>query len=266
MKDSYLKRYYEEADDTGGGGRGIAAFAEDDKPAEGVVEDPTTTVQPPATTVDAKALAESFGNVLAERFKPEPVKDKGLEELSPEEAKKLLNVWEPTKEWLARYDNIETRDAAIAEQRDGLIRQSDTIAQYRLREATAKLEKEYGPLREYVAQSRERETNERFNKRYAVFSDPALGDLRTTVASGLQKQNKTYQTEDALFDDIAKGMEAVIKVNNPDFKLPSAGSSPAEKPKGQSNNGIPVTTPGAGGGTAAKGTATPTKRGLAIFD
>jgi hypothetical protein len=40
--------------------------------------------------------------------------------------KRLLNVWEPTKEWLARYDNLETRDQAIAEQRDGPS-QADTI-------------------------------------------------------------------------------------------------------------------------------------------
>ena len=53
---------------------------------------------------------------------------------------KLLNVWEPTKEWLAKYDNLETRDQAIAEQRDGLIRQADTIMRYRMNEMQQAME------------------------------------------------------------------------------------------------------------------------------
>ena len=128
------------ADDGGGGGSdgggeetspGMAVF-EGDTPAQTQPEpekaEPPQTPESGPSFVDASQLAEKFGHVIGQHFQPPP------KEMTVQEAKRLLNVWEPTPEWEARYDNIETRAQAIAEQRDGLIRQADTIMRYRMNE------------------------------------------------------------------------------------------------------------------------------------
>ena len=221
---------------------------------------------PPTTTVDAKELAKEFGDVLSEHFKPTTKEEPKVDKLTTEEAEKLLNVWKPTKEWIAKFGNLETQEEALKEMRDGMVKHTDTISQYRLRELQTEMEKKYEPVLTYMAEVKERETKERFDKAYPQLSDPALGGLLESVTTKLKEAGKKYSDEKLLFDDIAKGVEAVIKVTSPEFKL-SAGSTPAEKkPRSQTSGGIPVTTPGAGGGSAAKTTATSKPRGLAIWD
>ena len=131
------------ADDGGGGGSdgggeetspGMAVFEGDTpaqtqpEPAEKLLLNHNSLPVTGPSFVDASQLAEKFGHVIGQHFQPPP------KEMTVQEAKRLLNVWEPTPEWLAKYDNIETRDQAIAEQRDGLIRQADTIMRYRMNE------------------------------------------------------------------------------------------------------------------------------------
>lgn len=248
--------------------KGMSAVNEPAIENEPEVTEPVTEAKPPVVTVDAAELAKSFGDVLAERFPKAPTPaEKTVDTLTPEESKRLLNVWEPTPEWLKKYDNLDTRAEAIAEQRDGMVKHVDTISQFRLREIRKEMEGKFGPALTYMEEARERETVSRFNVAYPQLADPALGGLIKTVTTDLQKQGKKFTVEKDLFDEVAKGVEAVIKVGNPDFKL-TAGSSPAKPTKkGSSPNSIPVTTPGAGGGTAAIKPATGNKpRGLAIFD
>ena len=226
-------------------------------------EEPKVEI-PPTTTVDAKALAKEFGEVIGERF--QAPKEKEEKPLTQEESEKLLNVWKPTKEWIAKFGNLETQEEAIKEMRDGMVKHTDTISQYRLREQRQELEKKFEPVLQYIQEVKERETKERFDKTYPQLADPALGPLLESVTTKLKETGKKYSDEKLLFDDIAKGVEAVVKVTNPEFKL-STGSTPAEKkPRSQTSGGIPVTTPGAGGGSAAKTTTTNKPRGLAIWD
>jgi hypothetical protein len=218
--------------------------------------------------VDAGELAERFGNVIGQHFKAPP------KEITVEEAKKLLNVWEPTKEWLARYDNLETRDQAIAEQRDGLIRQADTIMRYRMNEMQQAMEQRYGPVIGYMQQQEAQQGEHRFAQTFPQLNHQSLRPLLFSVAQSLLASGTRFNDERQLFTAIARGVESVIKVSNPQFSLESNGANGqgAAVPAGTRRTGhtpgaIPVTTPGSGGGGGGqKGTGPPKPRGLAIFD
>lgn len=263
-----------DAPEDGGGGegsKGLAAFDGDPIETEEIETEtetpPTETPSVVAPTVDAGALAKQFGDILSERFKPPVQEEKKVDDLTPEEAGKLLNVWNPTKEWIAKFDNLETREAALKELRDGVVKNTDTITQYRIREALQGIKGEIGPALEFVQETRNRQAEERFGKAYPQLADAAMSPLIKAVAESLREQGKKYDSETALFDDLAKGVETVIKVSKPDFKL-TPGSNPGTTTKTKSNNAIPVTTPGSGGGAGGggRGETTSKKRGLSIFD
>lgn len=271
------KMWFLAPDEGGAGGgeqsRGVAAAAPDESgssdesgSADGKVTDVDPKVPAPATTVDAGELAEKFGAVLAERFKPTETPAKTVDALTPEEAEKVLNVWKPTKEWIAKFGNLDTQEDALKELRDGFIRHGDTISQYRMNELKKAIEAKYEPVLTFMQQYQNEQATNRFNARYGQLSDPALIPVVEAITEKLSKSGKKFDDEDALFTAIATEAEKAIRVINPEFKL-TAGSSPATtKAKGQSNNSIPVTTPGSGGGGGGKGNdGPPVKRGIAIF-
>lgn len=240
----------------------------DEKADEKKVEEKKTEEKVALTTVvDASALAKEFGSVLSEHFKKEEPTAKKVDDLTPEEAKKLLNVWEPTKEWQAKFDNLETREAALNEMRDGVVKHTDTITQYRVREAMTGMEAKMNPVLEFIKQQQNEQAEQRLGAAYPDLAKPELQPLVSAVSSDLVKQGKKFDSEKDLFDTIAKGVEAVIKVNNPNFKL-SSGSNPGNnKPKAKANpNAITVTTPGAGGQAGGKTVTVDKPRGIAIFD
>lgn len=244
-------RFFAEADDAAASA-GVAATApeievEDDDKKEEVVE----TAKPPVVDAEAltKSMAEQFGTIL-ERFKPPASEEKKVDELTPEERKKILNMWEPTAEWQKKFDNLETREAALQEMRDGMVRQADTITQFRVREATKELEDRVGPIQKFMDDYHNEKATERFHKKYEELADPVLEPLVTAVTNQLKASGKKFTVEDDLFSAIASGVESIIKTQNPNFKLKTAGSSPATTKK-SAPNAIPTTTSGAGGGTGA---------------
>lgn len=260
-----------DAPDEGGGGvsRGMAAVNEPpvETPEQPEVVDEPPQPTPPAPVVDAGALAKQFGDILSERFKPSEPAEKKVDDLTPEEARKLLNVWEPTKEWITKFDNLETRESALKELRDGVVKNTDTITQYRIREAMSGIDGKLGPALQFIQEAQNRQAEERFGKAYPQLSDSAMAPLIRAVAEDMRGKGKKFDHETALFDELAKGVESVIKVSNPNFKL-TPGSNPGTTTnRTKSNNSIPVTTPGAGGGAGGGGRdTTPKKRGIAIFD
>jgi ATP-dependent exoDNAse (exonuclease V) beta subunit len=275
MIKKYITQFREEQDDNKGGG--AAVFDQPAKTTTGDLEPPPAKKEEeviekkeeetsPAATVDAGALAEKFGNILAERFKPAATEEKKVEELSPEEAKKLLNVFDVSEDWIKKFDNLETRQAALVELRDGFVKHSDTISQFRMKELEKKFEQKFGPIAQHIEETRARETEDRFNKRYEQLASPDIKPLIGSVADGLVKSGVTFKNEQEMFDAIAKGVEKVIQVNSPTFKL-STGSNPGTT-KQKTANAIPVTTPGSGGGTGKNGSGeAPTKsRALSVFE
>lgn len=229
-----------------------------------------TSVTPSTTpaTVDVKAFAEAFGEVIA-RNTSKPTEPEAPK-MTDEEAKKLLKVWEPTKEWEERFDNLETRGAAIKEMRDGQIAQADVLTQVRVNQAIEALRAEYTPAVAYMTEQAAIKREEKFSSKYEPLAKPELRPLLSAITQDFQKKGKTFETEDELFEAIASTAESIIKVHNPTFSL-SAGSNPAVvKTKSTSKasvNAIPVTTGGAsGGGGGGQQIATAKPRGLAIFD
>ena len=274
-KDRMMFLAPEDGEAGGGGGgdegesRGQAVF---DEPQGGPEQAPEGPQQPsqqpagaPAPVVDARALASEFGQVIGQHFQPPP------KEMTAEEAKRLLNVWEPSKEWLAKYDNLESREQALAELRDGLIRQSDTITQYRLREMMGQMQAVYGPVVQHMQAEQARSGEARFKDAYPDLAHNGLRPLLFAVSQNLLAQRVPFRSERELFAAIAGGVEAVIKVSNPEFKLNRGNGGVAPNVRRKSGppvaaGGIPVTTPGSGGGGGSKGPAPAKPRGLAIFD
>ena len=217
--------------------------------------------------VDAGALAERFGQVIGQHFQPPQ------RQMTVEEAERLLNVWKPTREWLAKYDNLESREQAIAEMRDGVIRHSDTITQYRMREMMDRIQQVYGPVVEHMQMEQARAGEGRFKEAYPELAREEIRPLLYAVSQNLLGQGIQFRSEREMFQAIAGGVEAVIKVSNPEFKLNGGGNggTPVNATKRKqgpvaAQGGIPVTTPGSGGGAGPKGQGPPKPRGMAIFD
>jgi hypothetical protein len=258
-------------DDGAGASAGMSAvddppIPDNDEPAVPAQGEPTPPAAPP---VDAAAIAKSIGSEIASALKSredDGKKTKTVDDLTPEEAAKILNVWQPSKEWIAKFDNLDTREAALKELRDGVVKNSDTITQHRLKELSDAMDTKYGGVVEFMQNYQNEQTEKRFTEKYQQLADPTTMKIVKAVADDLVKNGKKFDDEASLFKALAEGTEAVIKVHNPNFKL-SAGSNPATKTKtGQSSGSIPVTTPGAGGGTGGKGGDTAKPRGLAIFE
>jgi hypothetical protein len=87
------------------------------------------------------------------------------------------------------------------------------------------------------------------------------------VADDLAKQKQVFKTEAEAFTALAKGVESVMKVNNPNFKLETAQAG-TNNQQGRGRTPIPTMSPGAGGGTGRSQGGQPTvkPRGLAVFD
>jgi hypothetical protein len=230
-------------------------------------QDPQVPAQgePKPAEFDPNKFTQEFSKSVADALKgtAKPAEPP----MTKEEAAKILNVWEPDDAWYMQYDNLETRKAAIASMRDGLVKQADTIAQLRMQEALTALREEYAPKMSLIEEHSNAQREERFHGTFPQLKNPGLQPLISAVTDDLIKQGKTFTSESEMFKAVADGVAAVIKVTNPEFSLETAGSSPASGGDGR-NNSIPVTTPGSGGGT---GRSTPTpkgssKRGLAVFE
>lgn len=211
--------------------------------------------------------AEKFARTLGSELKPLIEKRDAKPPMTEEEARKLLKTWEPDDEWFKRYDNLDSRKTAVLEMRDALMTQADTLAQARMHELISGLRGEIGPQLESVRAYADQQRDERFVKAFPQLGKPELRPLVMAIADDLAKKGSKFQSESEAFTALANGVEAVMKANNPDFKLEPAGSNPEDRNKGQNQNQIPTMTPGAGGGTGRSSNPSPQplKRGLAVF-
>lgn len=217
---------------------------------------------------DASKFAKEFGATLSETLKPVIEKASPEPPMTPEEARRLLNVWEPDENWFKNYDNLETRADAVTQMRDALIKQADTLAQMRMREMVDALREEIMPGLQSVSEAANQQREERFGSAYPQLANEAMRPLIRAIAQDMVDNGKTFKSEGELFKALAGGVEAVIKVNNPDFKLEAAKDGQFQKPADRGGRNIPVTTPGGGGGTGRRESSSKGEkpRGIAIFD
>lgn len=228
-------------------------------------EEPIVPVIP--TTVDAKELAREFGETLRQHLPTAPVVKEP--EMSEAERKALLKVWEPTPEWIEKFDNLETRSAAIKEMHEGQLAQNDVITQVRIKQAVDEVMRHVAPAIQYMEEQAATRREETFNTKFPQLAKPEFRPFLSTITADLQRKGKTYASEDEMFTDIGTAAEAVMQQLDPNFKL-STGSTPVAKTKPKSAppaSALKAVTPGSGGGGGGNVVVAATKpRGLAIFD
>lgn len=224
--------------------------------------DPTLTpTTPTPTLVDAADLAKQFGEVLGQHFKPVPGENGAgtpAKPLTPEEiakAQKDLNFWEPDDAWLARYDNLETRRAAILEMRDGQMKQFVTIARALQAQQNEEWSQRFDPVSKMISERQEAERETRFHMAFPQLAAPELRPVIAKIATDIHASGGFNGLDETkAFAKIATAVEAVAKQFNPNFKLSAgAAASPTKKSTPSSSNGLPTITNGGGGSGGGNG-------------
>ncbi len=217
-----------------GGDESASSEAANSEIVEEVKETPTP---PPA--IDYEKLAQTFGGEIA-KVMPKP-QVMAQPELSQEEMEKALNKWKPTKEWTAKYGNIETQAEAIQEMVDGVTKHADTIAQARLMQQQKQWEERMTPLIEQQKIAEAEKTQQAFESAYPDLAKPELAPIVGSVVQSFQASGHKFKSRKEFIDAVANGVDGVFKAHNPDYK-PTRTKVPV------ANNSLPVTSPGAGGG------------------
>lgn len=253
-----------------------------------------TSIEGTAAKVDAPAIssdviAESLRKAFPDLGKPKVEELPAKKIYTPEEAKKLLKVWEPSPEFLTKLGNLETQGAALAEMRDGLMAQFDTIGQVRLQQAIDQIKAQYEPAVKFAQtyqQEQVRQTHETaFYSKFPGLQDKNFEPIITAVVAGLTQAGTKFNSVEDSYKAIADGVTGIIKAAKPDFDptkpretvaadttsataTTSTGSTPVVVKHSSVNppNALSSQSTGAGGGGAKKGGDAEPKKGLAIFD
>jgi hypothetical protein len=257
MKRTWFSNIFLAPPDEGGGSGALDLLdapmldVEKEEPKE--VTNPTKE-EPKAPAFDPKAMAAAFADGLKTAGFSAPVAQQAPA-MTAEEAKKLLNVWDPSDEFVTKFGNIDTQKAAIAEMRDGIIKQMDTIAQLRMQEMAQQYEGRLEPLQQYVSSQEATARESRFHTTFPDLAKPELQPLINTVIQGLaQSKQLDPSDEKKTFQTIATAVESVIAQAQPGFKLTPGGSTPTGQ-KPNNSNALSATTSGSGGGGGGKGSA-----------
>lgn len=243
-------------DEEGGGGSAVDFFPpvgqEPTDDGGDVADDPGDEGVPPATaqptaTVDAAEFARQFGGVIAEQFKTVAPKQEE-KKLTPEEARKLLNVMEFNDEFITKFGNMETQKAAFESLRDGIINQANTIMQIRLKEMQEQFAQQFTPIQQMLQERQVEERMSRFDSRFPQLSNPALRPLLSAVGNEVVRTGKKFASETEAFDHLAAEVEKVIQTTNPAFKL-----APTQKGAVRQAGKVPVTSRGSSGASGGGG-------------
>ena len=220
----------------------------------------TSTAAP--TTFDTKAFAEQFADSLVKAGVVNKPASPEAKPMTPEEARVILErdfkvkQWEPTKEWLTKYNNLDTQGEALREMVHANNQYIDAISQLRGQVQQNQLLQQFQPIMARVEAQQAVERQTRFNTSYPQLSKPELNPLMGAVIKDLgQRGEFSGLDEPSIFKKIAESVGAVIAASNPEFKLTPAGSTPAGKPTKPANALKPTTSGARGGGKPTGGGA-----------
>lgn len=240
----------------------------DELPDDGMSDGDDRPTEKPATTTEREedapqkpddlraAMAELAGTV---RKIAEP-KLEVPQPPSPAEVAEYWAVWDPEgtdKEFFKKFGRFpdDTPPEQIAAFRElfggmtkGLMRQAVTAAKNYIAMERARIDQDYGPLKEYVETQKREAVRTRFFDGYPALSEKKFQKIIDATARTLD--NKTFDSEEAYFKALAEGAAGSIKDILPDFDL---GAKPTTKQPGKTPK-LPRTTAGGGGG-AGKGAA-----------
>lgn len=225
-------------------------------------EKPTTTAttEEPETQKpdDLRAAMAELAGTVRKIAEPKPEAPKPP---TPEEVAEYWAVWDPEgtdKEFFKKFGRFpeDTPPEQIAAFRElfggmtkGLMRQAVTAAKNYIAMERARIDQDYGPLREYVETQKKEAVRNRFFDGYPALSDKKFQKIIDATARTLD--NKPFDSEEAYFKALAEGAAGSIRDILPDFDLgakPTTTKQPGKTPK------LPRTTAGGGGG-AGKGAA-----------
>lgn len=227
--------FFDVPDDAGGDGGEPSA---PEQQQQEVDSSPALQQAQAGPSVDHAALARELHQLTQSSQPAAPQRPPTPEELA--QLRKELKIWDPTDEWTTKFDNMDTRKKAIEEMRDGLFAQSFEAARRYYAEREQGLMQQFQPVLSAYQQQQEEKVMSEMTKAY-----PALEPLRPIVdkvIAHFHMQKTTFASKEELFKAVASNVEQVMRVTNPQYKLP-AGGTPANKP-----GTIPVTTSGSGGG------------------
>lgn len=239
----------------------------DDEPTDTEeAESETPEAAPSVGAFDPAALAAALKGAIEPLVQARNEPKQEPKQLTPEEARKLLNFFEPDDDLVSKFHNVDTTKEALALLRDGFTKQNVTIMRALADELRAELRGEYSPLISAQAAREAQERETRFTGAYPELADPKLKPIIEAVGNQFVQSKTTFKTESELFTALAKGVEAVAKQFNPAFKL-TGGATAAVKNKTGNPNSLPSAKPGAGkgGGAAPGGDGKPKNLALSIL-
>lgn len=267
-----------EPDDAAGGGEGAApesatydpwagSSEPDNEPATGGPEptpapasSSTPSPSPAPSGFDSAAFGESFAKTFAQvQQQSAPPAPPTPEQIA--EARRQLNYFDVTDEFLTKFDNLETRKASLEAFRDGIVKHIVTVMNH-LRENdretyTKQFDERLTPLQSLIQERQASERQSRFNERFPQFA--GLGDHVNAAITHLSaKRAFEGKDEAASFKVLAEFLAGQAKSFNPNFVLEDRANG-ASASSSRSSNSLPVT--GGGSGASRTGSTAPAGKG-----
>jgi hypothetical protein len=217
------------------------------------------------------ALAELTKTVQTGFAKP---KEEGKEaELTEEQKEEFWAIYNPEKsqkdffkKWFrlnpeATQEELDEVKALWADAQKGLVRQAVVGSRNITMSEIEKLRAELKPALDYYSTAKAAETRTRFYDSYPSLKDEKYEKVVAATARTLA--DKSYDTEEEYFKDLAEKSAEAIKGLIPTFDL---GAKPKQKPTGTTPR-VPRTSVGGTGGTGAgTGQGGPKKTGSGDID
>lgn len=221
------------------------------------VETVETTEQPaPPTGLTKDDITNILRDVMPPPVQPAPA---AQPQLSQEEYDRLFNVWKPQTALLKdlRSEDEAVQMKALVELRDGLVRQSSTIAEARLQHLLGELRtKDITPLQSFIQEQQNQALQTEFytkNKDLEPYSE-----IVDAVSTKVFADGKKHGKEEA-FKLAADASRDVIN-----RMLAAKGGQPLAKPAAKRQMSTSLVGGGQGGRSTSGGNGR--KPGMAIFD
>ena len=199
-------------------------------------------------------------------------------ELTPEEFDRTFNVFKPSDRLLAdmRSDDPAKALAAIYELRDGLIRQSMTMAEYRIKQYIDNLSSEFKasvePLQTYVSESQARSFRDDFFKEHPDLEPyETIVDAISTKLSAVGYQGKSRkEVMDRFATDTQTVVDSLLKAGKVATNGNGGAAETGSKTTATSRGGKMAALSGGGQGGGSRPTAgagaVKGPAGIEIFD
>ena len=219
---------------------------------------PTEPITPtePKGDDDVRAAVRELAGIVKQTQEP---KKETAPPPTPEEIAEFWAVYDPEgtdKEFFRKFgrfpadtppEEIQAFKELFGGMQKGLMKQAVTAARNYISVAREEIDKEYGPLREFVEEQKREATRGRFYSEYPTLQEKKFNKIIDATARTLD--GKSFASEGEYFKALAEGAAEAIRDILPEFDLgakPTTKTTPGKTPK------LPRTSVGGGGG-AGKG-------------